>query len=355
MLSDLAKEVGVSISTASRALRNLPGVNPDVRARVERAAKRSNYVPNQHARSLSMGQTNLVALATPPIAEMTPQEEALGRLETLARADGMKLVRVNYERTEIPSLLNSALEQHWRGMLLFPHAPDEEINSLVGQLKEFGIPVVAFNGSQPSEADVVKLDASYGMRLLVDHAHEQGFQRICILGYEGEMNDLPHSLKFHSIERALRHWGMELVAKVGYTERPSHGFPLYETAYEAFDRALAEGLKVDLVMGANDVIALAAMNCLFNRGLRVPDDVAVCGYDDTDHARFARPPLTSMRAPIREMMELCWGMLRGRLAGDIGVPRAVTLLPELVVRASTGAKRRTPNHASAPISNPATS
>jgi len=343
MLTDLAREVGVSTSTVSRALRNLSGVRPDIRVQVERAAKRHNYVPNHHARSLSMGQTNIVALATAPIAEMTPMEDALARIEALARADGMRLVRVNYQRSESGMLLNSALEQHWRGMMLFPNAPEEETRQLCVQLKGLGIPVVSFNDPHPSVADVVMLDQAHGVRLLVDHAHECGRRRVCVLGYAPELNDLPNSAKFRSLERTLQQWGMELVAKVGYPDSLSHGYPLYQAAYAAFDRALAGGLKVDMVLAANDVIALAAMNCLFNRGLRVPEDVAVSGYDDTDHARFARPALTSVRGPVDEMVELLWSMLRRRLREETGEPRAVTLLPDLVVRESTGAKRREPS------------
>jgi DNA-binding LacI/PurR family transcriptional regulator len=81
------------------------------------------------------------------------------------------------------------------------------------------------------------------------------------------------------------------------------------------------------------------MNCLLNHGRRVPDDVAVSGYDDTEHAQYARPPLTTIGSPREEIVELGWGMLRRRLNGEPGAPRAVTVLPTLIVRESTGVRQ----------------
>jgi DNA-binding LacI/PurR family transcriptional regulator len=234
--------------------------------------------------------------------------------------------------------LNIALEQHWQGMLLFPNAPDTEIAKLARSLREFEISLVVL-GQGPLDTDSVRLDVAHGIRLLLDHAHEQGMRRICVFGWAGEMQDLARSPKFKSVEADLRYRGMELVAAVGYEELVSHGPALYHTAYRAFEEALGRGLEADLVIGANDVIAIAAMNCLLNHGRRVPDDVAVSGYDDTEHAQYARPPLTTIGSPREEIVELGWGMLRRRLNGEPGAPRAVTVLPTLIVRESTGVRQ----------------
>ena len=335
VLTDLAREVGVSSCTVSKALRGLHGVSPGIRTKVQRVAERLNYVPNHHAQSLSSGRTNLVGLVTPPIILMTPQEDALGRLEMLARADGKRLVRVDYDRDECSTLLNIALEQHWQGMFLFPNAPDAEIAKLARALNEFEIPLVTA-GCGPLDVDGVMRDLAHGIRLLLDHAHAQGMRRVCIITWVGEAQDLPHSEKFKSLEADLRYRGMELVAAIGYEDLVSHGPAVYRTAYEAFESALERGLDVDLVIGANDVIAIAAMNCLLNHGRRVPDDVAVSGYDDTEYALYSRPPLTTIASPREEIAELGWGMLRRRLNGESGAPRAVTVLPTLIVRESTG-------------------
>jgi LacI family transcriptional regulator len=248
---------------------------------VARAAKRLNYVPNQLARSLSLGQTNLIGLVTPPIVIMTPQGHALSRIEMLARGDGKRLVHLNYDRSEGSTLLNTVLEQHWRGMLLFPNTPREETAELARSLRKYGVPMVVMGGTGLEDADCVNVDAAYGIHLLVRHAHERGLRRAAVLGYSGEVGSLSTSPKFHTLEADLSNCGMDLASVASYEEMHSHGPRLYRVAYEAFDGALRQGLKADWVIGANDVIAVAAMNCLCARGYRVPEDIAVSGYDDT--------------------------------------------------------------------------
>ena len=341
MLKDVAREASVSVSTVSRALRGRTGVSAGVRARVTRLAKKLNYVPDHSARSLVLGKTGLIGLVTAPLYEMTPREEALSRLETLARANGKRIVHLSYTHTEVEKVASVAREQRWEGMLLFADALPAAVPESVTFLRDFGMPVILLDGwimdGPDSVMDSVMYDRGYGVRLLLDHAAKLGRRRIGLISGSAEIENDTESGKYYRLFDELKARRMELVFTVSYDCGIRHGAHLFNAARKAVDRGLANGCDADFVMGANDVIAVAAMNSLLDHGYRVPEDIAVTGYDDNEAAVYARPQLTTITRPLEEMVELGWGMLKRRLHGDTAKPKTVSLLPSLVVRGSTGA------------------
>ena len=336
MLSDLAKEASVSRSTASRALRDLPGVSLQVKARVLRAARKLDYIPNEMARSLSLGRTNLIGFITPPIMRTTPHYPSVKRLEELAKADGKRLVHLSYERNEWEMLSTMVLEQHLQGVLLVPDTPWEITAKIAKTLTGYGIPLVVLEAPEWEGLDCVTFDRAGGVRLLLDHGREKGRQNVAVVGVAKDYHQLTNSPKYNSLESELRARDMHLAEVVCFTTKVALGTELYRAAHDAMTAALGNGFSADFVMGANDVIAAAAMNCLFAQGYRVPEDVIVTGYDNNDAAFYARPPLTTIKVPLEEMAELAWSLLKRRLAGESGEPKTVTLQPSLVIRASTG-------------------
>ena len=119
----------------------------------------------------------------------------------------------------------------------------------------------------------------------------------------------------------------------------AHGRELYEAVYRAFREGWQGQYDADCIMTSNDLAAAAAINVLREDGVRIPEDIAVTGYDDTEWSYYLRPPLTTIRRPLEDMMELAWSMLKQRIDGDSRAPRHVTLQPTLVPRASTGAHK----------------
>lgn len=335
MLSDLAREAAVSRSTASRALRNLPGVSPQVKARVLRAARKLNYIPNEMARSLSLGRTNLIGFVTPPIMRTTPHYPSVNRLESLAKTDGKRLVHLSYEQAEWETLPTMVLEQHLEGVLLVPDTPWEITTKIAKTLSNLGIPLVVVEAPAWDGLDCVSFDRAYGVRLLLDHGREKGRQKVAVIGMAKDYNHLTDSPKYRSLESELNTRGMELTEVICFQTEAALGTELYRAAYNAMTTALGNSFSADFLMGTNDVIATAAMNSLFAHGYRVPEDIIVTGYDNNDAAFYARPPLTTIKAPLEEMVEFAWSLLKRRLAGESGEPKSVTLQPSLIVRAST--------------------
>ena len=339
MLEDLAREVGVSRSTVSRALRNRPGVSAKVRARVTRVAEKLRYVPNHFARSLVLGRTDVIGLVTPPILTMTPRDDAMSRIEALAAADGKRIMHLGYDRTECATLASIARQHRWDGLLLFPISRDMANGDLARVLDDFGIPIVVLETAIPGCVDSVTYDRSYGVRLLLDHAAKLGKRRVAVVGLTTEMQNLAGSPKYCHLSDDLKVREMGLAFTVSFESEILHGLPLFRAARKAADRAFENGCDADLVMGSNDTVAVAVMNSLLDRGYRVPEEIAVTGYDDAEWAGYARPALTTIRRPLEEMMELAWSILKRRLEGDESEIRSVTLLPSLVMRSSTRKER----------------
>ncbi len=334
-LDGVAKEAGVSLSTVSRAVRDEYGVSPDVRTRVLRAARKLNYVPNLQARSLALGRTNLIGLVTPPVTVMAPHLTGVARIESLIHAENRRLIHFRYEAGESDKVVEIALEQHWDGALIFPNAPEDVTRKLIATLAKYGIPSVVLSPPNWAGLDYVTFDRAHGVRLILDHAAQRGVRTVAVMAATEEIAVLANSPKYCFLEIELQRRGMELAGLIGVAKSVELGPELYVAACDAMNTPQARALRPDLLMAANDTMAVAAINCLIDRGLRVPQDVAVTGFDDAEWSRYVRPSLTTVRLAIDEMVELGWNLLKRRLAGEGGEPQSMLVLPSLVVRQST--------------------
>lgn len=339
MLSDIAEKARVSLSTASRAVRNQAGVSRAVRGRVLRAAEQLNYVPNQLARALAQGRTNVIGLVTPPIMQITSEGATAGRVEALARAAGMGVVHFRYGPAESQLVREIAVKHQWDGVLIFPNAPADVTGALAEALTADGIPTIVIGPAHwRINVDYVSFDREYGVRLLLDHALAQGLRRVALLAAAREVRNLERSVKYDSLEADLRARGMDLAASIPVNLEAQRGPALYRASRDAVADALAGGLQADLLMAANDTVAAGALNALQDRGVRVPEDMAVSGYDDEEWGEYARPALTTVRIPCLEMVDVAWDLLQRRLDHGVGDPQGIVLRPSLVIRKSTSRK-----------------
>lgn len=335
MLADLAREAGVCVSTASRAMRDLRGVNDRTRETVQRAARRLNYVPNASARSLVLGRSDVVAFATPPMDAETPFDRAAARVEALVRAEGKRLIHITHDHTGCESLIRTALEQQWLGILLIPYVQPHTVTDMARTLLASDIHMVTMLIGVPG-IDGAGYDRAYGVRLLLEHASEAGARTVALIGVEPAPGALLHrDRKFMSLEADVRARDMTLAACVPLPTGEPRGPGLYRLAYEHTAHALKSGLKADYFLGANDTIALGVMHALMDAGLRVPEDAIVSGYDNHECSLYSRPTLTTVERPIDDAVEIAWGLLRRRIAGEKGEARTITLQPRLFPRDST--------------------
>ncbi|GAA2220589.1 LacI family DNA-binding transcriptional regulator [Promicromonospora sukumoe] len=331
-ITDVAALAGVSPSTVSKALNDTGSLRESTRARVREAAERLGFVPDASARSLSARRSFTVGLLSTDSAGRFSLPVVLGAENALVGG-------------ELSALLATARhdpvrEQHHVRALVARRVDGIIVTGRTTEPREpirVPMPVVyAFApSSDPEDASVVPDDA-LGMRLLVEHLAGLGRRRIAYVG--GRAEQAASLVRHETLAAELAARGLELV-----------GSPLYGDWSEQWGRRAVDlvlggvpgaggsgdGLPVDAIVFASDQLARGGCDRLRERGLRVPDDVAVTGYDDWDVMSLAsRPPLTTVDMQLERLGQRAAELLIAAIEGDParGVER---LAPRLVVRAST--------------------
>ena len=330
-LEEVARVAGVSRATASRVVNRNPRVDPEIRRTVERAIDRLGYSPNRAARSLVTRRSDSVALF---IAEPTARLFNDPFFASLLRGVGSELAahdlqlvllmpQSSHDETRAEQYLTSG---HADGALLVSLHGDDPLPE---HLAERRIPVVV--GGRPERAAAVSyvdVDNVHGARSAVEHLIEGGRRTIGTIAGPADM--APGIDRLAGYRDAVRAAGLEvtpdLVAVGDFSD----------VSGERQMQALLDARPdIDAVFAASDLMAVGALRALRAAGRRIPEDVAVVGYDDTS-ARTADPPLTSVRQPVEEMgREMSRLVIQAIAHGDT-VPRHVLLGTELVVRESSG-------------------
>jgi DNA-binding LacI/PurR family transcriptional regulator len=342
-IKEVARRAGVSIGTVSNVLNRPDTVAPATRQRVLDAISALGYVRNDSARQLRAGRSRTIALVVLDVANPFFTDVARGAEAAAERSGAMVIVcnsgeDVARERRHLDQLE----EQRVLGVLITP--VDDGPESRVEQLIDRGMPVVLVDrgSGHPSRCSVA-VDDVLGGRLAGAHLLERGHRRI---GYIGG----PLSIR----QVADRHAGIAAAlsearstgpaadrAELRVVEMPSLSVAAGRQAASALASADPAD-RVTAVFCANDLLALGALQELTRRGLRVPDDIAIVGYDDIEFAAAAAVPLSSVRQPRDQLGRTAAQLLLEELGDPHHEHRHVVFKPELVVRASTASAVREP-------------
>ncbi|MDJ1133877.1 LacI family DNA-binding transcriptional regulator [Streptomyces iconiensis] len=340
----IAERAGVSIASVSRVLNGV-GARPDTVRKVERAATELGYVPNAVAQSLKGGRTKQLTFAMQDIGN--PVYVAMVReIQAVTRTAGYRLLLHSTDAVieDELAVVRSLGDRTSDGLILCPIRITPEH---VEVLKNAAGPVVVI-GSLPGDVpvDAVQADSISGAALAVEHLAATGRRRIAFIN--GPVDTVPGTNRRQGYLTALAEHG--LAPDPALERATSFGLA---AGREAMLDLLDSGAAPDAVLGANDQLALGASQAAHERGLRIPEDLAITGMDDSDLARAGWPPLTSVDLGSEERGRTAARMLLERLAGavpDEQPARRTTAAPRLVVRGSTDAAY---DHASASASVPA--
>jgi DNA-binding LacI/PurR family transcriptional regulator len=330
-LADIAAAAGVSISTVSRVLNRRPGVHEDTRRRVLSVLAEQRYTP----RGLdALHSTGLLGILVPELENPVFPTFA-GALEARAAERGYSTVLCNTRAASLreEEYVQLLLGRGIRGMLFVsPESTDSFApHDHYKRLREDGVRMVFLNGGMPTlDVPDVCVDEQVAGYLATRHLVELGHRRIGFVS--GPAQSVPTRLKRAGWQAALEEAGLpassRLVAHAPYG--PAGGV---EATAWLLDRAAPTGL----VCGS-DVMAFGALAEARRRGMRVPADLSVVGFDDTPLAPYAAPPLTSLAQPIAEMARAAVdGLIADLEAGDEagGMTHSRVFRPRLVVRDST--------------------
>ncbi|GGI06749.1 LacI family DNA-binding transcriptional regulator [Egicoccus halophilus] len=338
-LQEVARAAGVSRSTVSRVVTGSPRVSAEARRAVEEAVARLGYVPNRAARSLATRRTGTIALVVREPESRVFDEpffagivravsSAVARTELqlvllLAAADPQLDPDGSRERDRIERYLTGG---HADGALLLSLHGDDPLPQ---RLHAHGVPVVL--GGRPIDDQLpvswVDVDNLGGAELATTHLLAGGRRHVGALAGPPDMVAARDRLTGFRRARAA----------AGLPEAPTLeavGDFTREGGARAMRTLLAREPDLDGVVAASDLAAVGALQALAAVGRRVPEDVAVVGFDDSLVAASAQPPLTTVRQPIDQMGGRLVELLCARLAGE-SAPRHVVLPTELVVRHST--------------------
>jgi DNA-binding LacI/PurR family transcriptional regulator len=328
-LEEVAALAGTSRATASRVVNHSSKVSPHARAAVERAIDQLGYAPNRAARSLVTRRWDSIGLVVAESDERIFGEPFFASLirgvsDALAGTD-MQLVLVLNRSDQERSRVQRFLSTHVDGVLLVSAHADEP---LVEQLADGPIPaVLAGRPLEPTSLGYVDVDNLGGAYDAVRHLIDRGRHRIATIAGPQDMSVGVD--RYEGYRRAL-------------SERPGpteEAVAVGDFSTASGDRAARELLErhpdLDAIFAASDLMAVGALEALRRAGRRVPDDVAVVGFDDSVVATTTSPQLTSVHQPIGEMGGEMIRRLRDALEGATPVPTATVLPTHLVVRDSS--------------------
>ncbi|MBB2913138.1 DNA-binding LacI/PurR family transcriptional regulator [Streptosporangium becharense] len=326
-LEAVAARAGVSRATVSRVVNGQATVAADIREQVLRAVDELGYVPNGAARNLATRRTNSVALVVSESPKRVFSDDPT--FATVIRSVSLELEAAN---KQVVLLLAGSPESHGRVetyiagghvdgvMLVSSHGADP----LPVALTRLRVPVVSYGRpAVPVEIPYVDGDNIGGAAGAVRHLLERGRRRIATIS--GPLDMIAGQDRLTGYREVLRDSDRRSIIAVGDFTR--------ESGAVAMRQLLADDPEIDAVFAANDLMAIGALHTLRRAGRRVPDDVAVVGYDDIEAVRYTDPPLTTVRNPHAEQAAVMVRLLLGLLGGGPADP--VIMPTELVVRAST--------------------
>ncbi|KAA1380609.1 LacI family DNA-binding transcriptional regulator [Aeromicrobium fastidiosum] len=326
---DVAALAGVSAGTVSNALNHPSKVSPSTLTRIQAAIDELGYIRNDAARQLRVGTNRAIGMIVLDIANPFFTDVARGVEDTLIEP-GRPLILGNSAQQESreTTYLDLFEEQHMSGVLITPVG---DVMDRLRRLRDRGTSVVLVDRlTQTDEFSSVSIDDQIGGRLATEHLLEIGRRRIGFIGGPTSLSQVGNRLS--AARAAVEQHG-------GGTILPIESAAMDVAAGRSgmgrlLDVPIRE--RPDAVFAANDMVALGVLQALTLAGVRVPDDIAIVGYDDIDFAASAAIPLTSVRQPARQLGSTAASLLLEAIASpERSDVRHVMLEPELVVRQST--------------------
>ena len=329
-IQDVAKKARVSVTTVSRVLNESPAVRPGTRESVLRAIKELGYSPNLLARSLKNRTSHTVGLVVDNIANPFFAEIAKG-IEDLASSRGYSLFLCNTDQSFSRGLNHLAVLQKRGvdGIIYSSVGLDAEgvLPARIQALHKDGVATVLIGQRAAGlPSNVVLTDDEQGAYQAVTHLIGLGHRRIA---YVGGPDTYVNRLRHAGYERACRDHGLAIDPALAVRSN----FRV-EGGQAATKDLLHDPVRPTAVFLANDLMAIGALQAARQAGLRVPQDLAVVGFDDISLASYLDPPLTTVRLPKYELGQQAMAKLLQIMAGE-SPGREVILPTELVVRRST--------------------
>lgn len=329
---DIAKSLNVSASTVSRALQDHPRISSEVRKLVQKKAREMNYKPNRMAVNLKLGRSNTIGVIVPNINRHF-FSAVIDGIEEEAYKEGYDVLicqsQESYDKEK--KIINSLAQGRVDGVIAsIAHGTHDYAH--FNSLEEDGIPLVLFDRvADEIHAGKVTIDDYRGAYMVVEHLLQQGKKRI--FHYAGFQHISVWQRRYQGYLDAMQAHGIQPESdwvKVG---------DISQEEGVVFAREILQmGNRPDAIFSTSDFVAMGMMLELLKNGVRVPDDIAICGFANEPMDALVTPSLSSVGQFSKQMGQQAARMLMERLNG--GNPPDIVLRPELIIRDSTLCKRK---------------
>lgn len=332
-LKDLANELGVSISTVSRALKNHPDIGPEQTKKIQQLAKDRNFTPNPLAMGLLKQQTKIIGVIVPDLVTYF-YSSIISGIEYVAKQHGYFILiassNESYQK-EVESVEN-LLKTRVEGLIVCLSQETQNYGHF-NKLIENEIPLVFFDRVCES-LDVPKVvaDGAEAAKKITRHFYENGCRRIAFISGPGYLNISKNRLKGY--RDGLNECGLEF--DLALMEECTLQT---EDARQATKRLLALKPLPDAIFGLNDTIAFAAMKEIKQHGLKIPDDILLVGFTDEFHSTVVEPALTSVTHPTFMMGQEAANLFFKLVEKDRNFNEEITLKTDLIIRESSVRKK----------------
>lgn len=329
-LKDVAKEAGVSVSTASLALNGSPKIHAETAARIKEVANKLGYIPNARARALVRKRTNIIGLVIPDILNSFYAEVSQA-IENALRGYGYQLLLCNTSLGNPQELeyIQLAKQGVMDGIIFACTGSDDPLANkaeLVKLAKHY-LPVLLVNRQAPnSDLPTIDCDRFQGAYQATEYLCALGHQDIAFVG--GFMSVGASYQRFDGYYQAMQDLNLPVHKKWALDGRFRA-----EIAYDQVQKLIRENELPTAFLCSNDQMALGVIRCLAENSIAVPGEVSVCGFDDTRLSAFFNPALTTVKIPITEMGEAA-AQAMVDLLDKKRIPKMQLFPTQLVVRNS---------------------
>ena len=330
-MKDLARELGVSIATVSRALRSSPEIGQDMQTKVKELAKLRNYRPNPFAQSLRKEAPRVIGVVVPNLVTHY-YAAVLDGIEDEACKEGYSVISANtHEDTEAEiRAIDNFISLHVEGIIacLSQNTTDY---SHFEEIANMGIPLVFFGRTCLTDRfSSVTANGDEAAFQATQHLIDTGSRRIAFIGGPNHLDMVKR--RKHGYLEALRENRIPIDRNLVACEKID-----YQWAMDTTTRLLQQEDRPDAILAFNDIITFAAFTAIKQLGLRIPEDVALIGFTDDVHAQYVTPRMSAIEDQSRLMGQTACRLLLKNIGGDAKIYREI--VPQKLVIRETSARK----------------
>ncbi|MBA5849985.1 LacI family DNA-binding transcriptional regulator [Clostridium sp. cel8] len=329
-IKDISKMAGVGVSTVSRVLNNHPDVKDETRQKVLNVMNKVNYVPNNSARNLKRNTSNNIGVLIKGIHNPFFSKMIKIIEERVAEKEYSMILHYNDKNpNDFETAVEFIKEKRLKGLICL----GGYFNNLSKkQLKDLNTPIVF------TSIDSIKnIDNELFSSVTIENekAAFDAVNYICSLGHKnigvitsGEKGTSVGRLRLEGYKRALRENNIEY--NEAFSEKGEYTF---EAGFNAANKLLDKNLNITAIFASSDIMAIGASKAILKRGLRIPEDISIIGFDDIEYAKYFHPSITTIRQPVEDMGEKSVDILFNIIKGKSG-NKHIVINTELIKRDS---------------------